>query len=272
MRKKNWAIFVGLLVTLGIVILLAGLSCNTASVPEIPAEILDLTDDIGTIPEDPPPEEPPGEIPEDPPPVFAQGAVLYVSKDGSGKLSFEENIRSWMSEYGSTTGNHYLIDYYNLMLFNKAYHHQHLSDITKSDFKALMEQMKTYNIIFIMLADPGDKDVLFSGNNNMHVSSKLYYEYRLKYLTLKKLLNKYENHTFVIWTGLSNFNRESMGNRYYADELYLWLINSWDIPDDNIYIWDTDFPYSVDKKGSISLEEAIDAICHRMVTILEIVF
>jgi hypothetical protein len=70
---------------------------------------------------------------------------------------------------------------------------------------------------------------------------------------LKEKINSFPDTKFILWTAPANeksnvTETEAMRTREFVD----WVINHWDIPEDNIYLWDF---YSLETEGGLYLKD-----------------
>jgi len=77
--------------------------------------------------------------------------------------------------------------------------------------------------------------------------------YKLQYNALKDKLHEFPDTKFIIFTGAAlekNSVKEDEAGR--AKEFFSWVINEWDVPDDNIHLWDL---YSLETDGGLYLKD-----------------
>jgi hypothetical protein len=108
---------------------------------------------------------------------------------------------------------------------------------------------KDYNVIIIkhcfavsdILPDQDSADI----NSDLKTLSN----YCLQYSVLKDKFHQFPNTKFILFTGASQVKSnttEENGKR--AREFFRWVTNEWDIPEDNIYLWDL---YSLQTEGEL---------------------
>lgn len=90
-----------------------------------------------------------------------------------------------------------------------------------------------------------------TGNGDLAV--KTIENYTAQYLALRDRMHEFPNTLFVVWTGAaltqaSTAEESAQCSRHFFD----WVKNSWDLPDDNIFIWDF---YELETEGGIYLKE-----------------
>ena len=83
-------------------------------------------------------------------------------------------------------------------------------------------------------------------------SEKRIENYKLQYLALKQKLNEFPGTKFLIWTGAAQVeNHTTKENALRAKAFFEWVLNEWDSPNDNIFIWDF---YGLETEGSLYLK------------------
>ncbi len=78
-----------------------------------------------------------------------------------------------------------------------------------------------------------------TGNPDISSSSKSIENYELQYAALKDRLLQFPNNRFIIWTGAALVESSSSteaGQR--ARQFFTWVTQQWDVPGDNIFVWD----------------------------------
>lgn len=77
--------------------------------------------------------------------------------------------------------------------------------------------------------------------------------YKLQYNALKEKMHQFPDTTFVVWTGATNVKKviaEDAAKR--MKEFVDWVVNEWDEPGDNIFLWDF---YSLETEGGLYLKD-----------------
>jgi hypothetical protein len=77
--------------------------------------------------------------------------------------------------------------------------------------------------------------------------------YKLQYNAIRDKLHEFPDTKFILFTGAalvkgSGTEEEALRTK----EFFTWVINEWDLPDDNIYIWDL---YSLETEGGLYLKD-----------------
>jgi hypothetical protein len=77
--------------------------------------------------------------------------------------------------------------------------------------------------------------------------------YKLQYLALRKKLLEFPETKFILFTGAAQVKSQiTEDEAKRAKDFFDWVKNDWDIPNDNIYIWDL---YYLETKGDIYLQD-----------------
>ncbi len=63
--------------------------------------------------------------------------------------------------------------------------------------------------------------------------------FKLQYLALREKFHQFPDNKFIVWTGAAHIKSKTTEEESIRfREFYNWVIKEWDIPGDNIYIWD----------------------------------
>jgi len=73
--------------------------------------------------------------------------------------------------------------------------------------------------------------------------------YKLQYNALKDKLHQFPDVKFIVWTGAAQVKSQiSEAEAVRAKTFFTWVTDEWDIPGDNIFIWDF---YNIQTKGDL---------------------
>ena len=78
-----------------------------------------------------------------------------------------------------------------------------------------------------------------TGSPDVSSSSKTIQNYQLQYNALRDHLLTFSSNRFIVWTGAARVEASSStadGQR--ARQFFAWVKDVWDVPGDNIYVWD----------------------------------
>lgn len=63
--------------------------------------------------------------------------------------------------------------------------------------------------------------------------------YKLQYLALRDKLHQFRDTKFVVWTGAAQVQSKTTADQAQrANDFFNWVKKEWDIPGDNVFIWD----------------------------------
>ncbi|MCW3804125.1 hypothetical protein [Plebeiibacterium marinum] len=159
------------------------------------------------------------------------------------KYQIEEKTFPKLSPYG---WQNYPYDYYNIWVKN-GNNENYMEEPT------LRTLTKEYKTIIIKHCFPvcNIKENLDSADINS--KTRTLDNYKLQYDALKKLFHKYPNNNFIVFTGAAQVKSQiTKEEAIRAKQFFDWVVNSWDIKEDNIYIWDL---YSLQTEDSIYFKE-----------------
>jgi hypothetical protein len=142
--------------------------------------------------------------------------------------------------------HNYPFDYYNIWVKNAG-------DKPFMEEPTLEMLTKQYQIIMFKHCFPvsniqPDKDTADINSNYQSLSN-----YKLQYLALRDKLHQFPGTKFVVWTGAAQVKSavtEDEAKR--AREFFEWVKNEWDLPGDNIHVWDL---YSLETEGGIYFKD-----------------
>jgi len=77
--------------------------------------------------------------------------------------------------------------------------------------------------------------------------------YKLQYLALREKLHQFSSTKFVVWTGAAQVQpRATEDQAKRAREFFGWVVDEWDLPDDNIFVWDF---YRLQTEGQLYFQQ-----------------
>jgi len=79
-----------------------------------------------------------------------------------------------------------------------------------------------------------------SGPGNVTSEVKTISNYVLQYNALKTKMHEFPGNRFIVWTGAAKLEATEVntGDSQRAHDFFHWVVNTWDEPGDNIYVWD----------------------------------
>jgi hypothetical protein len=126
----------------------------------------------------------------------------------------------------------YPYDYYNIWVKNAG-------DEPYMEEPTLEILSKDNNMIIWKHCFPVSNIQADTTSGNIDSEIKSIPNYRLQYEALKEKMHEFKDTKFLVWTGAAQV--ESQTNEEEATrakEFFNWVINEWDVPNDNIYLWD----------------------------------
>lgn len=180
------------------------------------------------------------------------------------KLNHKSAVDNWFQKYNQKNGRNYVIkdqffpkkepygwknyphDYYTIWVKN-AGNKPYMEEPT------LEMLTKNNNVIIWKHCFPVGAIQEDTGNPDIDSPVKSLENYKLQYLALKEKMHEFPNTKFIVWTGAAlvkgNTNEEQAKK---AKEFHNWVINQWDKPGDNIYLWDF---YELETEGGLYLKD-----------------
>jgi hypothetical protein len=165
------------------------------------------------------------------------------------KIGFETGIPRWFDKYNKQNGTNYQIremnfpkrdpygwnnypyDYYNIWVKNG--HQDYFME--EPTLKTLTAD---YDVVIFKHCFPAS-DIVFDIQPDVNSDVKSVENYKLQYEALKKEMYKYPDTKFLLWTPPALVEAATTPeSARAATEFSLWVIEEWDQPDDNIFIWD----------------------------------
>ncbi|MBP1628363.1 MAG: hypothetical protein H6Q00_2838 [Holophagaceae bacterium] len=104
---------------------------------------------------------------------------------------------------------------------------------------SLAKLCSDYDVIVFKHCFPVSGILADTGAPLVSSSEKRLENYKLQYAALKTALNAHPTKQFIVWTGAALLESESdadQGTR--ARAFSEWVKNTWDVPGDNIFVWD----------------------------------
>jgi hypothetical protein len=166
---------------------------------------------------------------------------LFRSYNHSHQTSYviDEIVFPKTEPYG---WNNYPFDYYNIWVKNagnKAYMEEPTLEMLAKEYQVIM--FKHCYPISNIQADQDTADI--------QSDYKSIANYKLQYLALRDKMHQFPRTKFVVWTGAMQVKSQvTEQEATRAKEFFTWVKEKWDMPDDNIYLWDF---YSLQTKGGL---------------------
>lgn len=179
------------------------------------------------------------------------------------KLFQKGDVSKWFSNYNKRNKKNYQIesiyfpketpygwknypyDYYNIWVKNGG-SNEFMKEPT------LETLTKKYKVIIFKHCFPVSNIQPDTGFPNFDSEEKRLENFKLQYQQLKDKMKSFPNNIFIIWTGaaLPKVNTTE-DNALRARDFRKWVINEWDEPNDNIFIWDF---FDLETEGGLYLK------------------
>lgn len=202
------------------------------------------------------------------PPSTIKKITGKISKPLADKLPPKAQLPSLIKEYNTEKGTNYSIteqefpkaapygwnnnpyDYYNIWVYNAG-------DKPFMEEPTLEMLTKDYQIIVLKHCYPVSNIQPDQDSANINSYYKSIANYKLQYQALKDKMHSFPDTKFILFTGAAQVQANLPEQEAVrAREFFTWVVNEWDQPDDNIFIWDL---YSLETEGGLYLKEGFAA-------------
>lgn len=140
--------------------------------------------------------------------------------------------------------NNFPYDYYNIWVKN-AGEKPYMEEPT------LEMLTRQYQVIIFKHCYPVSSIHADTDSSDINSDIKTISNYKLQYTALKEKLHQFPDTKFILFTGAAQVKSSiTEAEAIRAREFFDWVIREWDIPGDNIYLWDL---YSLETKGGLYL-------------------
>ncbi len=188
--------------------------------------------------------------------VFLHHSTGKVVWDGGVKKWFKDNGRNGGGKYDISEmdfpgekpygWNNYPYDYWNIWVRN-AGPGKYMGEPT------LEILTKKYDMIVFKHCFPVSEILPDTGNPDIASSEKRIENYRLQYGALREKMRSFPETKFLVWTGAALVRQRSDERQgAAAKEFAGWVIEEWDEPGDNIFVWDF---FALETEGGIFLQD-----------------
>jgi len=180
--------------------------------------------------------------------VIDRRAVLPVlfklyNKENSTEYSIEEREFPKEKPYG---WKNYPYDYYNIWVKNAG-------DVPYMDEPTLEILTRQYQVIIFKHCFPVSNIKPDQGNGDIDSEIRTLANYKMQYIALRDKLHEFPDTKFILFTGAVQTKANVMEeDAIRAKEFYQWVLNEWDLPDDNIYLWDL---YGLQTEGGLYFKD-----------------
>lgn len=166
--------------------------------------------------------------------VIDRNAVLpelfkQYNKENDTRYKIEEREFPKEKPYG---WKNYPYDYYNIWVKNAG-------DVPYMDEPTLEILTRQYQVIIFKHCFPVSNIKPDQGNGDIDSEIRTLANYKMQYLALRDKLHEFPGTKFILFTGAvqtkANVKEE---DAIRAKEFFQWVVAEWDLPEDNIYLWD----------------------------------
>jgi len=165
------------------------------------------------------------------------------NKENNKNYLIKEMAFPKASPYG---WHNYPYDYYNIWVKN-AGNQPYMEEPT------LEMLTKQYQVIIFKHCFPVSNIQADKDTADINSDYKSLANYKVQYNALREKLHEFPDTKFILWTGASLVKSAvSEDEAKRARDFFTWVINEWDLPGDNIYIWDL---YSLETEGGLYFKE-----------------
>ena len=184
------------------------------------------------------------------------GGVIWKGGGHSLKQFFKEFNQEYDTNYAisekafpkqSPYGwNNYPFDYYNIWVKNageEPFMKESTLEMLTKEYQLIM-----FKHCFPVSDIQADLDI-----PDINSDIKTLAHYKLQYLALRDKLHEFPDTKFILWTGAALVEAVTSEEKALrAKEFFEWVTDEWDVPGDNIYIWDF---YSLQTEGDLYFKE-----------------
>jgi hypothetical protein len=182
----------------------------------------------------------------------------------TGKVIWDGGVKKWFKDFNRTGGNKYDIsemefprekpygwnnypyDYWNIWV-NHGGAEKFMNEPT------LEILTKKYDLIIFKHCFPVSEIMPDTGTPDIASSEKRLENYKLQYGALRDKMRSFPETKFLVWTGAALVRQRSDEEKgAAAKEFARWVLEEWDEPGDNIFVWDF---FGLETEGGIFLQD-----------------
>ena len=165
------------------------------------------------------------------------------NKEHNTRYSITEKIFPKTVPYG---WNNFPYDYYNIWVKNEG-------DEPYMEEPTLEMLTRDYQIIIFKHCFPVSNILADQDSADINSDIKTLSNYKLQYEALRDKLHTFPETRFILFTGAAQVQSAITGDEAgRAKEFFKWVTEQWDLPGDNIYIWDL---YSLQTEGGLYFKD-----------------
>ena len=205
------------------------------------------------------------------PPNIIQRVAKKISDRFENVISKNAMLPSLISKHNKENSTHYSIkaiefpkikpygwnnnpyDYYNIWV-KHAGKEPYLKEPT---LEILTEE---YQVIIFKHCFPVSNIQADKDSSDINSNYRSLTNYQLQYLALREKMNSFPETKFILFTGAAQVRSNiKVDEAERAKEFFNWVINEWDIQNDNVYVWDL---YELETEGGLYLKDDYAASSH----------
>ena len=165
------------------------------------------------------------------------------NKENSKNYLIREMAFPKASPYG---WHNYPYDYYDIWV-------KHAGDEPYMEEPTLEILTRQYQVILFKHCYPVSNIQADKDSADINSDYKSLANYKLQYTALRDKMHEFPDTKFIVWTGAAQVKSAvSEDQAIRAREFFNWVKDEWDLPGDNIHIWDL---YSLETEGGLYLKE-----------------
>jgi hypothetical protein len=191
-------------------------------------------------------------------------AVRKVSPGLAETLGGQAKLPALFEKYNKDNGKNYLItetafpkaapygwhnypyDYYDIWV-------KHAGNEPYMEEPTLEILTKQYQVISFKHCYPVSNIKADQDSSSIDSDYKSLANYKLQYNALRDKMHEFPNTKFILWTGAVRVKSAlSEDEALRAREFFTWVKEEWDLPEDNIFIWDF---YELETEGGLYLKD-----------------
>jgi len=188
--------------------------------------------------------------------------IIFLHHSTGGNI-WGGGVSGWFTTYNTTSSksyqiteraypkstpygwNNYPYDYWNIWVNHQGYS-QYLQEDT---IELLASAPQNYKVIIWKHCFPVSGISADTGSPSISSDYKTIENYQLQYNALKTKMRQFSDVRFIVWTGAALVaGATNLQSAQKALDFFNWVKNTWDEPDDNIFVWDF---YALETEGTL---------------------
>jgi len=159
---------------------------------------------------------------------FAQTLLARHNQQFGTKHQIEAQVFPKPSPYG---WHNYPFDYYNIWVKNAG-----LEPFREEPTLEILT--RKFNVIAFKHCFPVS-NIQPDRSPDINADYRSLANYKLQYLALREKFHQFPSTRFIVWTGAAQVeSRTNAEEAKRAREFFGWVTNEWDLPNDNVFVWD----------------------------------